>query len=44
MRQLDQSPTFLTSDDFIRSNEIIRTKWPTYKVMCHFVQMISSVV
>ena len=27
---LDQSLTFLTSDDFIRSNEIIRTKWPIY--------------
>ena len=24
--QLDRSPAFLTSDDFIRSNEIIRTK------------------
>ena len=27
---LDWSPAFLTSDDFIRSNEIIRTKWPIY--------------
>ena len=28
--QLDPSPAFLTSDDFVRSNEIeiIRTKWP----------------
>ena len=25
---LDRSPAFLTSDDFITSNEIIRTKWP----------------
>ena len=28
--QLDQSPAILTSDDFIRSNEIVRTKWPIY--------------
>ena len=27
---LDQLPAFLTSDDVIRSNEIIRTKWPIY--------------
>ena len=27
MTQLDRSPAFLTSDDFIRSNEIIRTKY-----------------
>ena len=28
--QLDRSPAFLTSDDFIRSNEIVTTKWPIY--------------
>ena len=39
---LDRSPVFLTSDDFIRSNEIIRTKWPIYEVICHFILMISS--
>ena len=38
--KLDQSPAFLTSDDFIRSNEIIRTKWPIYVVIGHFVLMI----
>ena len=27
---LDQLPAILTSDDFIRSNQIIRTKWPIY--------------
>ena len=27
---LDWSPAFLTSDDFLRSNEIVRTKWPIY--------------
>ena len=27
---LDQSPDFLTSDDFVRSNEIVTTKWPIY--------------
>ena len=32
---LDRSPAFLTSDDFIRSNEIIRTKWPIYVVIGH---------
>ena len=42
MRLLDRSPAFLTSDDFIISNEIIRTKWPIYEVICHFVLMISS--
>ena len=30
---LDRSPAFLTSDDFIRSNEIIRSKWPIYFVL-----------
>ena len=39
MTQLGQSPTFLTSDDFIRSNEIIRTKWRIYEVIGHFVLM-----
>ena len=37
---LDRSPAFLTSDDFIRSNEIIRTKWPIYVVIRHFVLTI----
>ena len=37
---LDRSPAFLTSDDFIRSNEIIRTKWPIYVVIGHFVLTI----
>ena len=27
---LDGSPAILTSDDFIRSNEVFRTKWPIY--------------
>ena len=44
--QLDPSPAFLTSDDFVRSNEIVRTKWPIYQIICHFVLgnnlMISS--
>ena len=39
---LDRSPAFLTFDDFIRSNEIIRTKWPIYEVISYFVLMISS--
>ena len=39
---LDWSPTFLTSDDFIRSNEIIRTKWRIYIVIGHFVLLIKS--
>ena len=38
--QLEQSPAFLTSYDFIRSNEIIRTKWQIYVVIGHFVLMI----
>ena len=37
---VDRSPAFLTSDDFIRSNEIIRTKWPIYVVIGHFVLTI----
>ena len=27
---LDRSPTFLPSDDFVRSNEIVGTKWLIY--------------
>ena len=38
---LDRSPAFLTSDDFIRFNEIIRKKWLIYKVIGHFVLTIS---
>ena len=41
-QQLDRSPAFPTSDDFIRSKEIIRKKWPIYEVIHHFVLMISS--
>ena len=37
---LDRSPAFLISDDFMRSNEIIRTKWPIYVAIGHFVLMI----
>ena len=37
---IDWSLAFLTSDDFIRCNEIIRTKWPIYVVINHFVLMI----
>ena len=37
---LGWSPAILTSDDFIRSNEIIRTKWPIYVVIGHFVLTI----
>ena len=37
---LDQSPAILTSDNFIRSNEIIRTKWLIYVVIGHFVLII----
>ena len=48
LRYLDQSPAILTSDDFIRSNEIIRTKWPIYVVInrpfCSNDLMISSEV
>ena len=36
-----ESPAILTSaDDFIRSNEIVRTKWPIYQVIGHFVLTI----
>ena len=27
---LDRSPAALTSDDFVRSNNILRTKWLNY--------------
>ena len=37
----DRSPAFLSSNDFIRSNGIVRTKWPIYQVMSHFVLTIS---
>ena len=37
---LDQSSDFLTSDDFKRSNEIVRTNWPIYSAIRHFVVMI----
>ena len=37
---LDQSPAILTSDDSIRSNEIIRTEWPIYDLIRHFVLTI----
>ena len=35
--QLDRSPAILTSNDFIRSNEILGKKWPIYVVIGHFV-------
>ena len=31
----DSSPAFLTSDDFIRSNEIIGTKWLIYYLLSY---------
>ena len=34
------SPAILTSNDFVRSNEIVRTKWPIYQVIRHFVLTI----
>ena len=45
LQLLDRSPAFPTSDDFIRSNEIVRTKRLIYKVISTFVSnnlMISS--
>ena len=39
-KKLDRSPAFLSSDDFKRSNEIIRTKWPIHVVISHFVLTI----
>ena len=44
-KKLDRSPAFPTSDDFIRSNEIVRTKRLIYKVISNFVSnnlMLSS--
>ena len=29
-KYLDRSPAFITSDDFVRSNEIIKTNCPIY--------------
>ena len=40
LKNIDRSPAILTSDNFMRSNEIIRTKWPIYVVIGHFVLMI----
>ena len=37
---LDQSPIFLTSNNFLRSKEIIRTKWSIYVAFGHFALMI----
>ena len=37
---LDRSPAFLTSEDFISSSEIIRTKWPIYVLIGRFVLTI----
>ena len=37
---LDQSPAILTLDDSIRSDEIVRTIWPIYLVIGHFVLTI----
>ena len=34
---LGWSPAILTSNDFIRSNEILGKKWPIYVVIGHFV-------
>ena len=38
--KIDWWPAILTSDDFIRSNEIIRTKWLIYVVIGYFVLTI----
>ena len=38
--QIDHIPAFLISDDFITSNEIVRTKLPIYLVISHFVLTI----
>ena len=35
-----QSPAFLSYDYFVRSNEIVRTKWLIYQVIGHLVLMI----
>ena len=37
---LDRSPAFLTSEDFIRSNEIIRTKWPVYCIIAALFSLL----
>ena len=37
---IDRSPANLTSDDFVSSNEIIRTKWPINEVISNFVLRI----
>ena len=38
---LDRLPAFRTSDDFLRSNEIVRTKWLIYwAIISHFVLII----
>ena len=37
---LDRSPAFLTSEDFMRSNEFVRTKWSIYYIISHFVLML----
>ena len=42
LSQLDRSPAFLTSDNFVRSNEIVRTKWLIYSMIGHFVLTILS--
>ena len=42
-KYIDQSPAFLTSDCFIRSNVIVETKWLIYCVIfCSSNLMISS--
>ena len=38
LKNIDRSPAILTSDNFMRSNEIIRTKWLIY--VGHFVLTI----
>ena len=37
---LDRSPAFLTSEDFIRSNETIRTKWPIYCIIAALFSLL----
>ena len=39
---IDRSSAVLTSDNFIRSNEVVRTKWLIYSAIGYFVLMISS--
>ena len=38
--QIDRSPAFLIADDFIRSNKIVKTNWPNYQVIGHFILTI----